>query len=171
MPTVSRLWVRGLDDLAKDSGVHCEVLQIDNAAYQLIHAAREFDVVVTTNLLGDILADCSALLLGSRGMSVSANFGRNRRAVYQTGHGAAYDLAGRDRANPVAQILSVAMLLRVSFGLEKVACCIESAVTRTLEAGWRTPDIAASGCRLVGTREMGRRIADAAGAMAAEGVT
>ncbi len=98
-------------------------------------------------------------------MSFSANLGSDRKAVYQTSHGSAYDLAGRDRANPVAQILSVAMLLRTSFGLEAVADRIEAAVTKTLEAGWRTPDIASPGCKLVGTRELGSRIADAVCAM------
>lgn len=161
MPAVSCLWARGLNELAKDSGLHCEVLQADNAAYQLIRAPRDFDVIVTTNLLGDILGDCGALIMGSRGMSFSGNFGKARKAVYQTGHGAAHDLAGRDEANPVAQILSIAMLLRISFGLEGMADRIEAAVTKTLEAGWRTPDIASPGCRLVGTGEMGCRIADA----------
>lgn len=161
MPTISRLWCRGLDELAEEWGVTCDVLQIDNCAYQLIQSARQFDVVVTSNMLGDILADGGALLLGSRGLSFSGNFGNGRKAVYQTAHGAAYDLEGEDRANPVAQVLSVAMLVRMSFGLEQLAVQIEDAVARTLRQGWRTPDVASPDSRVVGTRELGRQIVDA----------
>ena len=137
--------------------------QVDNAVFQLIHAARKFDVIVSTNLFGDILADCGGLLLGSRGMCFSGNFGEDGMAVYQTGHGAAYHLAGKDHANPIGQILSLAMLLRVSFGLTELACRIEAAVEKTLKEGWRTADIVAPGCRVVGTQELGRRICQAIG--------
>ena len=158
IPTISRLWCRRLEELAQEWGVSCDVLQIDNLAYQLIQSARQFDVVVAPNMLGDILADVGALLLGSRGMSFSGNFGDERRAVYQTAHGAAYDLEGHDRANPVAQVLSVAMLVRMSFGLEQLAVRIEDAVARTLREGWRTPDVASPNSRVVGTRELGQQI-------------
>jgi 3-isopropylmalate dehydrogenase len=107
------------------------------------------------------------VLLGSRGLSYSANLGPQGRAVYQTGHGAAYDLAGSDRANPVAQIRTLAWLLRESFGLRRAAARIEAAVEQVLAAGWRTPDIAAAGSRVVGTRELAERIAEATAAPAA----
>jgi 3-isopropylmalate dehydrogenase len=120
-----------------------------------------FDVVATPNMLGDVVADAGALMLGSRGMALSANFGDDGRAVYQTGHGAAYDLAGTDRANPVAQIQSLAMLLRESFGLAQVADAIGDAIAAVLGAGVRTADIAAPASRVVGTRELATLIAGA----------
>jgi 3-isopropylmalate dehydrogenase len=110
------------------------------------------------------VSDTAALLLGSRGLSLSANFGAARRAVYQTGHGAAHDLAGSDRANPLGQIRSLALLLRESFGRVDLETAVERAVEGVLAAGWRTPDVMAAGCTCVGTRELGRRVADAAGA-------
>jgi 3-isopropylmalate dehydrogenase len=158
IPSISRLWIDVLKDVVKGSGLDFEILQVDNAAFHLIQAAQNFDVIVSTNLFGDILADCGGLLLGSRGMCFSGNFGRNRMAVYQTGHGAAYDLAGKDNANPIGQILSLVMLLRVSFDLTQLASRIEAAVEKTLREGWRTPDISAPGCKVVGTQELGRRI-------------
>ena len=158
IPSISRLWIKVLNDLVKGSSLSFEILQVDNAAFQLIQPARTFDVVVSPNLFGDILADCGGLLLGSRGMCFSGNFGKNGMAVYQTGHGAAYDLAGKDEANPVGQILSLAMLLRMSFGLEELAGRIETALDKTLSEGWRTPDILTSDCKIVGTRELGSRI-------------
>ncbi|MEZ0373939.1 MAG: isocitrate/isopropylmalate family dehydrogenase, partial [Candidatus Sericytochromatia bacterium] len=136
-------------------------LEIDNASYQLIARAQDFDVVVAPNMFGDVLADCGALLLGSRGMSFSGNFGAGGKAVYQTGHGAAYDLAGSDKANPLGQILSLAMMLRESYAWPEGAARIEAAVARTLEQGYRTPDIAAPGCQVVGARELARRVCQA----------
>jgi 3-isopropylmalate dehydrogenase len=161
IPSISRLWIEVWNGLLKGSDLDYEILQVDNAAFQLIHAARNFDVVVSTNLFGDILADCGGLLLGSRGVCFSGNFGSNGMAVYQTGHGAAYDLAGSDRANPIGQILSLAMLLQVSFGLPELADRIKSGIEKTLGEGWRTPDIMVPGCRVVGTQELGRRISQA----------
>lgn len=161
IPSISRLWIEVLNDLVKGLELSFEILQVDNAAFQLIHAAGNFDVVVSPNLFGDILADCCGLLLGSRGMCFSGNFGREGMAVYQTGHGGAYSLASSDRANPIGQILSLVMLLRVSFGLTELAGRIEAAVEKTLIEGWRTPDIIAPGCKVVGTRELGRRICQA----------
>ena len=161
IPSISRLWINVLNDLVDGSSLSFEVLQVDHAAFQLIQTARTFDVVVSPNLFGDILADCGGLLLGSRGMCFSGNFGKNGMAVYQTGHGAAYDLAGKDEANPIGQILSLAMLLRMSFGLEELAGRIETALNKTLSEGWRTPDILAPDCKIVGTRELGSRIVQA----------
>jgi len=161
IPSISRLWIRVLEELARDLDLRTEILQVDNAVFQLLHEARHMDVIVSPNLFGDILADSGGLLLGSRGMCFSGNLGRDGMAVYQTGHGGALDLAGSDRANPIGQIHSLAMLLRTSFGLTGPADRIEAAVERTLRDGWRTEDINAPGRRIIGTQEMGLRIAQA----------
>lgn len=160
IPSISELWQEKLDELAVNSGVDCQVLEVDNAMYQIIANAKSFDVIVAPNMFGDILSDGASLLLGSRGLSFSGNFDAVGHAVYQTGHGAAYGLAGSDTANPIGQIFSLAMMLRESFGLHSQASAIESAVTETLLDGWRTADIAARDSRVVGTREMGKRIGD-----------
>lgn len=159
VPTISRLWEERLRRIAADSAVDVSLPEIDNAAYQLIAHPAKFDVVVSPNMFGDILADCGALLLGSRGMSHSGNFGPGGRAVYQTGHGAAHDIAGTDTANPVGQIRSLAMLLSESFGWVNAGAAIEAAIDATLARGWRTPDIAARGGNVVGTRELSGKIA------------
>jgi 3-isopropylmalate dehydrogenase len=159
VPAISALWESRLHHLNTE-GIEARVLEVDNAVYQLIANAREFDVIVSPNMFGDVLADCGALLLGSRGLSYSGNFGPGGRAVYQTGHGAAYDLAGTDRANPIGQILSLAMMLRESFAWQEGAQVIEESVEEALAQGYLTPDIASTGCKPVGTREMGRRICD-----------
>jgi len=161
LPSVSELWQRELENASSGRGIETSVLEVDNAAYQLIADARSFDVVVAPNLFGDILSDGAALLLGSRGLSFSGNFGPAGVGAYQTGHGAAGDLAGLDRANPLGQVASVAMLLRESFGREDAADAIEAAVEETVAAGFRTQDIAGPGSRVIGTREMGTRVADA----------
>jgi 3-isopropylmalate dehydrogenase len=159
VPEVSALWAEQAAAVASAEGVALELIEADNAGFQVIADPRRFDVVVAPNLLGDVLADAATVLLGSRGMSFSGNFGSQGRAAYQTGHGAARDLAGSGRANPVAQIASVAMMLRESFGLEREALRIESAVESVLAGGARTPDIAAPGSRVVGTRELAECIA------------
>jgi 3-isopropylmalate dehydrogenase len=161
LPGVSELWSELLRERAEGQGVEAVVLDVGNAAYQLVAAAQDFDVVVAPNMIGDILSDSVGLLLGSRGVSFSGNFGADGASVYQTGHGAAWDLAGSDRANPVGQILSVAMLLRESCALADVADALEAAIERTLASGYRTADVAAPGCDVVGTRELGLRICDA----------
>lgn len=158
---VSQLWMNAFEELTAGQGLTTSVLEIDNASYQIIAAAESFDVVVAPNMFGDILSDGAALLLSSRGMSYSGNFSPTGAAVYQTGHGAAYDLAGKDIANPVGQILSATFMLRESFGLHEPAAAIEVAVEQTLAAGIRTADIAAAGSRVVSTRDMGRYIASA----------
>jgi 3-isopropylmalate dehydrogenase len=161
VPGISELW-RGVSTrVAADSGVACVFLNADLAAYRLIQYPQEFDVLVAPNLMGDVLADLGAVLLGSRGLSYSGNFSGDGRAVYQTGHGAALDLAGTDRANPLAQILSLAMMLRESYGLAEGALLVEQAVNKVLQAGWRTDDLAETGCRAAGTRQMGDLIAQA----------
>jgi 3-isopropylmalate dehydrogenase len=163
VPSVSGLWRRCAEELAGAAGVECTVLNADYAAYGLIQHPRDYDVMVAPNMLGDILGDVGAALLGSRGLSYSANFSADGLAVYQTAHGAADDLAGSDRANPVAQILSLAMMLRESYGLARPARWIEEGVEDVWRAGWRTDDIAEPGCRPAGTRLMGELIGRAAG--------
>lgn len=166
VPEVSALWRETAEAVASEHGLAAEFLEIDNASYQLIADPRRFDVVLAPNFLGDILADSATVLLGSRGMSYSANYGPDGRAAYQTGHGAAHDLASLDRANPVAQIRSAALMLHETFGLEDAARCITDAVERVLAAGWRTPDIAGPASRVVGTRQLAERIAAEAGVLA-----
>jgi 3-isopropylmalate dehydrogenase len=153
-PSISRLWQEQAECVMAGLDIDMQLLNVDTACYQLVADARSFDVVVAPNMFGDVLADVAALLLGSRGMSSSANFGDGGLAVYQTGHGAAYDLAGKDRANPVGQILALAMLLHESFGLEQLAMQVRGAVGDALASGWRTADIMATGCREVGTRQL-----------------
>lgn len=161
VPAISRLWREVLDELSAGLAVETRVLEVDNAVYQLIAHAQDFDVVVCPNMFGDVLSDCGSLLLSSRGMSYSGNFGPNGRAVYQTGHGAAWDLAGTDRANPIGQIHALAMMLRESFGLTSAAAAIGRAVDTVLAQGVRTPDIAGPGSRVVGTQQMGRYVGEA----------
>lgn len=170
VPEVSALWRETAEAVASDHGVAVEVLDIDNGSYQLVADPRRFDVVVAPNLFGDILADTATVLLGSRGLSYSANFGPEGRAAYQTGHGAAHDLAGTDRANPAAQILSLAMMLRESFGLTREALWIEAAVERVFASGIRSADIAAPSGRIAGTRELTACIAREAVRLADEGI-
>lgn len=162
LPTISRIWTEALDEIASErDDVAVEILEVDNAAFQLIRFPKRFDVVVTGNLFGDILSDCGGLLLGSRGMCYSGNFGPCGKAIYQTGHGAAYDIAGSNQANPVAQIHSLSMMLRTSFGLKALPEIIENGVENALNEGWRTPDIAVTGSKVVGTEELGHKIAQA----------
>ena len=157
----SQLWIQAFNELTCGTDLETNILEVDNANYQIIAAAQSFDVLVAPNMFGDILSDGAALLLGSRGMSFSGNYTTSSAAVYQTAHGAAYDLEGSDKANPIGQILSTSMMLRESFGLDEPAAAIETAVEQTLAAGIRTVDIASANSKIVGTREMGRHIATA----------
>jgi 3-isopropylmalate dehydrogenase len=134
---------------------------VDYAAYLMMQDPQRFDVLVTPNLLGDVLADLGAIYLGSRGLSYSANYSASGHAVYQTGHGAAKDLAGTDRANPVGQILSMAMMLRESYCLHEEASLIERAVDHVYAQGYRTDDLPEPHCRRVGTRQMADLVAQA----------
>jgi len=154
VPTISHLWLDVAREIALRSGVRLRELEIDYAAFQLLQDPRQFDVVVTPNLFGDILSDIGGVLLGSRGLCFGASYSKGGAAIYQTNHGAARDLAGTDRANPVGQIHSLAMLLRESFGLVREAQLIEAAVEHVWEAGIRTDDLAEPGARMVGTTEM-----------------
>ena len=158
IPVISGLWVEEMNKLRSGSSVEWEVLDIDNATYQLIADPQRFDVIVSPNMFGDVLADCGALLLGTRGLSFSGNFSPDGKAVYQTGHGAAYDLAGKDVANPVGQIMALAMMLEESFCWQEGAQLVRQAVSNTLAQGIRTADMAYSSSLVVGSREMGRLI-------------
>ncbi len=162
---ISSMWRKSAEEIAAKVGVACGFLNADYAAYRLIQAPQEFDVLVAPNMLGDILADLGAVLIGSRGLSFSGNFSTEGLGVYQTGHGAAYDLAGTDRANPVAQIHSLAMLLRESYGWRREAKLIEAAISEVWRQGWRTDDLAEPGCALAGTQQMGELIAKAVTAL------
>jgi 3-isopropylmalate dehydrogenase len=130
-------------------------MYVDNAAMQLVRAPRQFDVMVTGNMFGDILSDAAAMLTGSIGMLPSASLDRNGKGMYEPIHGSAPDIAGKGIANPLATILSVAMLLRYSLDEPLLAKKVEIAVGRVLDAGLRTPDIASGMASAVGTQEMG----------------
>ena len=144
-------------------------MYVDNCAMQLIRNPKQFDVLVTTNLFGDILSDEAAMLTGSIGMLPSASMGgkggetTGLKGMYEPIHGSAPDIAGKDMANPIATILSAAMMLQYSFNLDKEAAAIEEAVLRVLEAGYRTADIYSEGTKKVGTKEMGRRVIEQLG--------
>jgi 3-isopropylmalate dehydrogenase len=161
LPEISALWEECANDAAKRYSVRCAMIDIDFAAYQLLQAPDAFDVIASPNCFGDILADIGALLSGSRGLSYGGSYSADGFGVYQTNHGCAYDLAGKDQANPVGQIFSLAMLLRESLSLDEAADGIVTAVRSVWAQGWRTSDLVEAGCRLAGTEEMGRRIAEA----------
>jgi len=133
-------------------------MYVDNCALQLIRNPTQFDVIVTTNLFGDILSDEAAMLTGSIGMLPSASLGK-KTALYEPIHGSAPDIAGKDIANPLAAILSVALMLRHSLSMPEEAYLVESAVTETLKEGFRTQDIQQKAKKLVGTEEMGNNVA------------
>ena len=135
-------------------------MYVDNAAMQLVREPKQFDVMVTSNLFGDILSDCAAMLTGSIGMLPSASLNKNNYGMYEPIHGSAPDIAGKDIANPLATILSVSMMLRYSLNQAPLADKINSAVNVVLDQGYRTKDIAAVGDKIVGTEEMGDLIVD-----------
>ena len=152
----SELWRDVVGRVAKDyPDVALSHLYVDNAAMQLVRAPRQFDVIVTGNLFGDILSDCAAMLTGSIGMLPSASLDAHGKGLYEPIHGSAPDIAGKGMANPLATILSVAMLLRYSLNAPDHAGQIEQAVGRVLDQGLRTLDIMAAGMTPVGTQAMG----------------
>ncbi|MCG5527758.1 3-isopropylmalate dehydrogenase [Halorhodospira sp. 9621] len=155
----SELWREVAERVAADyPAVELSHMYVDNAAMQLVRAPKQFDVVVTGNLFGDILSDCAAQLTGSIGMLPSASLDEHGKGLYEPVHGSAPDIAGQDKANPLATILSVAMMLRYSLGAGEAADRVEAAVGAVLEEGLRTPDLQ-GGTRPVGTREMGEAVA------------
>lgn len=153
---VTMLWREVVDEMAKDyPDVELSHMYVDNAAMQLVRAPKQFDVVVTGNMFGDILSDAAAMLTGSIGMLPSASLDVNGRGMYEPCHGSAPDIAGQGIANPLATILSLAMMLRYSLSEPAAAQCIEDAVSRVLDKGLRTADIYSEGCQKVGTAQMG----------------
>jgi len=130
-------------------------MYVDNAAMQLLKSPKQFDVIVTGNMFGDILSDEASMLTGSIGMLPSASLNEKNFGLYEPIHGSAPDIAGKGIANPLATILSAAMMLRYSFSLAEPADRIEAAVKKVLAQGYRTGDIKEAGCKMVGTKEMG----------------
>jgi len=152
----TQLWRDVMIELSADyPDVELSHMLVDNAAMQLVKAPKQFDVMVTGNMFGDILSDEASMLTGSIGMLPSASLDANSKGLYEPSHGSAPDIAGKGVANPLATILSAAMMLRYSFSNEAAAVRIENAVKKVLAQGLRTGDIWEAGTRRVGTREMG----------------
>ncbi len=157
----SRLWRFVMTELAKDyPEVTLSHMYVDNAAMQLAINPAQFDVIVTSNIFGDILSDLSSAIAGSIGMLPSSSLGENKRGMYEPIHGSAPDIAGLDIANPIATIISAAMMLRMSFGLIEEADAIEAAVDKVLDEGYRTADIMSEGMEKVGTKKMAELISE-----------
>jgi 3-isopropylmalate dehydrogenase len=156
---VSQLWRDRVEAIHVDyPGVTLSHLYVDNAAMQLVRAPKQFDVILTSNLFGDILSDEAAMLTGSIGMLPSASLGSAGPGLFEPIHGSAPDLAGQDLANPMAMVLSAAMLLRIGLKQEAAAADLEAAVERTLAAGFRTGDLMAEGCTQLGCQAMGEQL-------------
>ena len=152
----TELWREIFDEIAPEyPDVELSHMYVDNAAMQLVRAPKQFDVIATGNIFGDILSDQASMLTGSIGMLPSASLNETGKGLYEPSHGSAPDIAGQNKANPLATILSLAMLLRYSFSDEARAQQIEAAVQKVLEQGWRTGDIFEAGTKLVGCAEMG----------------
>ena len=157
----SRLWRKVVAEVAKDyPEVTVENMLVDNCAMQLVMNPGQFDVILTENMFGDILSDEASMITGSIGMLSSASLNEGKFGLYEPSHGSAPDIAGKGIANPIATILSAAMMLRFSFDLDKEADAIENAVRKVLEDGYRTVDIMGEGMVQVGTAEMGNRICE-----------
>ena len=157
----SQLWRKTVTAVAERyRDVELSHMYVDNCAMQLVRNPRQFDVIVTENMFGDILSDEAAMLTGSIGMLASASLG-GKVALYEPVHGSAPDIAGQDKANPIATIASVAMMLRYSFNLQKEADDIESAIEKVLDNGYRTPDIVTENSKRIGTKEMAERLCSA----------
>jgi 3-isopropylmalate dehydrogenase len=155
----SQLWREVMTRIGKEyPDVELSHMYVDNAAMQLVKAPKAFDVVVTGNLFGDILSDEASMLTGSIGMLPSASLDKSNKGLYEPSHGSAPDIAGKGIANPLATILSAAMMLRYSLGKAEQADRIEAAVQKVLAQGYRTGDIKTTGCQLVGTKEMGEAV-------------
>ena len=156
---VSQLWRDRVEAIATDyPDVALSHMYVDNAAMQLVRAPKQFDLILTSNLFGDILSDEAAMLTGSIGMLPSASLGSSGPGLFEPIHGSAPDIAGQDVANPMAMVLSAAMLLRIGLKQNAAAVDLEAAVERTLEAGFRTGDLMAEGCVRLGCRAMGEQL-------------
>ena len=155
----SRLWRKVVEEVHKDyPDVELEHMLVDNCAMQLVMNPRRFDVILTENMFGDILSDEASMITGSIGMLSSASLNETRFGLYEPSHGSAPDIAGKDIANPIATILSAAMMLSYSFDLDREAEAVRQAVSEVLAEGYRTADIMSEGCKKTGTAEMGRLI-------------
>ena len=158
----SRLWRATVDEIARDyPEVAVNHLYVDNAAMQLVRNPRQFDVILTENMFGDILSDEASMVTGSIGMLPSASLRADSFGMYEPIHGSAPDIAGQDKANPLATVLSVAMMLRYSLGMGEEASLVEKAVDKVLDEGLRTADIYTEGTKLCGTRAMGDALVQA----------
>ena len=158
----SRLWRKVVLEVSKDyPEVELSDMLVDNCAMQLVKNPGQFDVILTENMFGDILSDEASMVTGSIGMLSSASLGETKLGLYEPSHGSAPDIAGQNKANPIATILSVAMMLRYSFDLNKEADAVEDAVKKVLKDGYRTIDIMSEGKELLGTKEMGDKIVEA----------
>ena len=156
---VSQLWRDRVEAIHADfPSVELSHMYVDNAAMQLVRAPKQFDVVLTSNLFGDILSDEAAMLTGSIGMLPSASLGASGPGLFEPIHGSAPDIAGQDKANPMAMVLSAAMLLRVALKQEAAAADLEAAVDTVLNAGYRTGDLMAPGCTQLGCKAMGDQL-------------
>ena len=156
----SRLWRSVVEEVAKEyPQITLEHMLVDNCAMQLVKNPGQFDVILTENMFGDILSDEASMVTGSIGMLSSASLNETSFGLYEPSHGSAPDIAGENKANPIATILSAAMMLRYSLNLDQEADAVEKAVQTVLTQGYRTPDIMSEGCTCVGTREMGDKIA------------
>lgn len=156
----SRLWRAVVEEVAKEyPDVELSHMLVDNCAMQLVRDPAQFDVILTENMFGDILSDEASMVTGSIGMLSSASLNETKFGLYEPSHGSAPDIAGKDLANPIATVLSAAMMLRYSLDLDEAADAIEAAVKQVLKEGYRTGDIMSEGCTRVGTREMGDLIA------------
>ncbi len=157
----SRLWRKVVAEVAKDyPEVEVKDMLVDNCAMQLVMNPKQFDVILTENMFGDILSDEASMITGSIGMLSSASLGATKLGLYEPSHGSAPDIAGKDIANPIATILSAAMMLRYSFDLDKEADAVEAAVKQVLKEGYRTVDIMSEGMTQVSTTKMGDLIAE-----------
>ncbi|HXX40970.1 MAG TPA: isocitrate/isopropylmalate family dehydrogenase [Chthoniobacterales bacterium] len=154
-PAVHQLWKACAFEVCPKFGVEVSMIEIDYAGYRLLQDPDSFDVIVAPNCFGDILSDLGGILAASRALTFGASYSANGAAVYQTNHGAAHDLANTDTANPAGQILSVAMMLRETFGLRAEAELIEEAIHSVWGNGWRTTDLIEPGCTIAGTRQFG----------------
>lgn len=157
----SRLWRKIVNEVAADyPEVELEHMLVDNCAMQLVRDPKQFDVILTENMFGDILSDEAAMVSGSLGMLASASLNDTKFGMYEPSHGSAPDIAGQDKANPIATILSASMLLKFSFDMDKEADAVDNAVKQVLKDGYRTVDIMSEGMKQVGCKEMGDLIAD-----------
>ena len=155
----SRLWRSVVEKVAKEyPDVSLNHMYVDNASMQLVRNPKQFDVIVTSNMFGDILSDEASMITGSIGMLPSASLGEKNVGLYEPVHGSAPDIAGQDKANPIATILSAAMMLRYTFDLEEEADAVENAVKKVLSQNYRTEDIMSEGMILVGGKKMGELI-------------